>query len=40
LTAFNQYKYKCDPEEGRDSGGRWIVFRNVQDLEENGKIDF
>jgi len=40
LTAYNQFKYKCDPEEGRDSGGRWIVFRNVQDLEENGKIDF
>jgi hypothetical protein len=40
LTAYNQYKYKCDPEEGRDAGGRWIVFRNVQDVEENGKIDF
>ena len=40
LTAYNQYKYKCDPEEGRDAGGRWIVFKNIKDLEENGKLDF
>ena len=40
LTAYNQYKYKCDPEEGREAGGRWIVFRNAQTIEENGKIDF
>ena len=40
LTAYNQFRYKCDPEEGRDAGGRWIVFRNVQDFEESGTIDF
>jgi len=40
LTAYNQYKHKCDPEEGREAGGRWIVFRNAQKIEENGKIDF
>ena len=40
LTAYNQYKHKCDPEEGREAGGRWIVFRNAQTIEENGKIDF
>lgn len=40
LTAYNQYRYKCDPEEGRDAGGRWIVFRNIQDAEVNGKLDF
>ena len=40
LMAYNQYKYQCDPEEGRDAGGRWIIFRNVKDLEENGKLDF
>ena len=40
LNAYNQYKYNCNPEEGRDAGGRWIIFRNAQKLEENGKIEF
>ena len=32
LIAYNQFKYDCDPEEGRDGNGRWIRFRNKKSL--------
>ena len=28
LIAYNQFKYDCNPEEGREERGRWIRFRN------------
>jgi len=40
LVAYNQFKHDCDPEEGRDSSGRWIRFRHKQELEVNGEIEF
>ena len=40
LTAWNNYKYDCNPEEGRDSTGRWIRFQNKHSLEVNTKIEF
>ena len=40
LIAFNQFKYDCNPEEGRDRTGRWIRFRNRHELEENLEIEF
>ena len=39
LIAYNQFKYDCDPEEGRDTS-RWIRFRHKQELEVNGEIEF
>ena len=39
LVAYNQFKYDCDPEEGKDTG-RWIRFRNKHELEENLEIEF
>ena len=26
LVSYSQYKYKCQPLEGRDQGGKWIEF--------------
>ena len=40
LIAYNQFKYDCDPEEGRDNNSRWIRFRNKHELEENLEIEF
>ena len=40
LTAYSLYKYNCNPEEGRDAGGRWVRFRNKHELEVNGSLDF
>ena len=40
LSAWNNYKYDCNPEEGRDAVGRWIRFQNKHALEINTKIDF
>jgi hypothetical protein len=40
LSAWNNFKYGCNPEEGRDSTGRWIRFQNKHALEINGKIEF
>jgi hypothetical protein len=39
LIAYNQFKYDCDPEEGRDTQ-RWIRFRNKHELEKNLEIEF
>ena len=39
LVAYNQFKYDCDPEEGKDTG-RWIRFRNKHELEVNTEIEF
>jgi hypothetical protein len=40
LVAYNQFKYECDPEEGKDGPGRWIRFRNKHELEKNLEIEF
>ncbi len=38
LVAFANYKFECNPEEGRDRDGRWIRFRGKEELEVQGKI--
>ena len=40
LIAYNQFKYDCNPEEGRDNSMRWIRFRNKHELEINTEIEF
>ncbi len=40
LVAYSVYKYNCNPEEGRDAGGRWVRFRNKHELETNGSLEF
>ena len=40
LVAYNQFKYDCNPEEGKDHTGRWIRFRNKHELEINTEIEF
>jgi len=39
LKTYGIFKYDVEPLEGRDGGGRWIEFRTVQDIEENGKLE-
>tara|TARA_R110002049_G_scaffold97784_1_gene238199 strand:+ start:5320 stop:7725 length:2406 start_codon:yes stop_codon:yes gene_type:complete len=39
LKTYGIFKYDVAPLEGRDGGGRWIEFRTIQDIEENGKLD-
>ena len=38
LVAYSNYKFGCNPEEGRDRDGRWIRFRSKHELEVQGKI--
>jgi hypothetical protein len=38
LVAYANYKFECNPEEGRDRDGRWIRFRGKEELEVQGKI--
>jgi len=33
LSSYSQFKYNCQPEEGRDMSGRWIIFGKEE--EEN-----
>jgi hypothetical protein len=28
------------PEEGRDTVGKWLIFRSKQSLEKDGTLDF
>ena len=37
LTAYALYRYEAQPEEGRDSAGRWIRFRSKHELEVQAK---
>ncbi len=37
LTAYALYRYEAQPEEGRDSTGRWIRFRSKHELEVQAK---
>jgi hypothetical protein len=39
LKTYGIFKYDVEPLEGRDGGGRWIEFRTMQDIEENGKLE-
>ena len=39
LKTYGIFKYDVEPLEGRDGGGRWIEFRTLQDIEENGKLE-
>ena len=39
LKTYGIFKYDVAPLEGRDGGGRWIEFRTIQDIEENGKLE-
>ena len=39
LKAYGVFKYKVDPEEGKDRDGRWISFLRKQDVEETGTLD-
>ena len=34
LNKYCVYKYGVEPEEGRDSNGKWIRIRNKHELEE------
>jgi len=38
LVAYANYKFGCNPEEGRDRDGRWIRFRGKEELEVQGKL--
>tara|TARA_R100000935_G_scaffold29558_1_gene49898 strand:- start:8462 stop:10873 length:2412 start_codon:yes stop_codon:yes gene_type:complete len=38
LTSYSVYKYSCEPQEGRDSVGKWIKFVNIHSKESNGKL--
>ena len=40
LVSFSLFEYDCMPDDGRDAPGRWIRFRNKQELETNGRMDF
>jgi len=40
LVAFSQYKYGCDPEEGRTNSVRWIRFRQKHELDEQQDFPF
>jgi len=40
LVAFSQFKYGCDPEEGRTNSVRWIRFRHKQELDEQQDFPF
>lgn len=37
LTAYALYRHEAQPEEGRDSTGRWIRFRSKHELEVQAK---
>ena len=39
LIAYSQFKYGVDPEQGRESSGRWIRFRNKHELEVQSNLD-
>tara|TARA_R110002074_G_scaffold130705_2_gene272582 strand:- start:16932 stop:19358 length:2427 start_codon:yes stop_codon:yes gene_type:complete len=39
LVRFCLYKYKVEPEEGRDSTGRWIRIRTKHDLETQTQME-
>ena len=36
LVRFCIFKHKMEPEEGRDSAGRWIRVRTRKDIENTG----
>lgn len=37
LVAYTEFKYDCQPKEGRDSGGRWIQI--IKPIHTNLKLD-
>ena len=39
LKSYALFKHQVAPIEGRDGGGRWIEFKTIQDIEENGKLE-
>jgi hypothetical protein len=38
LVSYSQYKYKCQPLEGRDQGGKWIEFVRQDYYETQTKL--
>jgi len=40
LQAYSEFKFDCMPEEGRDTVGKWLIFRSKQSLEKDGTLDF
>jgi hypothetical protein len=39
LDSYSKYKYGVLPDQGRDSKGRWVRFRNRHELEQNATLD-
>ncbi len=39
LKTYGIFKYDVAPLEGRDGSGRWIEFRTLQDIQQNGTLD-
>ena len=40
LLAYSEFKFGIEPEQGRESSGRWIRFRNKHELEKQSEINF
>ena len=38
LNSYAVYKYSCEPQEGRDTVGKWIRFVNLHSKESNGML--
>ena len=40
LHAYSEYKFDCVPEEGRDTQGKWLIFKIKTIIEETGELEF